>query len=131
MAGEVGLPPVLPPLSTASIDFGGTLGQSKKPALQNAVREMETLFLSLLLKEMRQSQDSEEGGLFAGDTADVYGGLFDLYMGQHLANAGGIGLSTVWLKQIEQSQQSERIRDESPPDRAGHADPGLPQTPSP
>jgi len=46
----------------------------------------------MLIKEMRQTDD-EEGGLFPGDSGDVQGGLFDLFMSRHLANAGGIGLA--------------------------------------
>lgn len=54
-------------------------------------RQVESLFVSLLLKEMRQSGSSE--GLFPGDSSDTLGGLFDLYLGQFITESGGIGLS--------------------------------------
>ena len=53
-------------------------------------RQVEGLFASLLLKEMRG--DGGEGGLFGGDSSDVLGGMFDQYMGQAIADAGGLGL---------------------------------------
>ena len=53
--------------------------------------EFESVFISLLLKEMRQTLN--EDGFFAGDQSDVYGGIFDLFMGQHLAQSGGLGIS--------------------------------------
>lgn len=53
-------------------------------------RQVEGLFASLLLKEMRGN--GSEGGLFGGDSSDVLGGMFDQYMGQAIADAGGLGL---------------------------------------
>jgi len=52
--------------------------------------EFEGLFMSLVLKEMRKTVPG--GGLFGGDASDTYGGMFDLFMGQHLARSGGIGI---------------------------------------
>ena len=57
---------------------------------QQLADDFESLFVSLVLKEMRQTLDGE--GLFGGEASDTYGGLFDLYMGQHLAEAGGFGI---------------------------------------
>lgn len=56
-----------------------------------AAKELEGMFMSLLLKEMRQSIGSENG--FAGDPSDTIGGLFDQMMGDHLAEAGGLGIA--------------------------------------
>ena len=56
-----------------------------------AAKELEGMFMSLLLKEMRQSIGSENG--FAGDPSDTIGGLFDQMMGDHLAAAGGLGIA--------------------------------------
>ncbi len=54
-------------------------------------QEWEATMLSLLLKEMRQTLDPET--LFPGDAGDIYGGLFDFYLGRLLAASGGIGLA--------------------------------------
>lgn len=51
----------------------------------------ESLFASLLLKEMRESMN--EGGLFAGDASDTLGGLFDMYMGEQIGQSGGLGVA--------------------------------------
>jgi hypothetical protein len=61
-------------------------GDDRKQA--ETARGFEATLLGQLIKEMRTSDDPE-GGLFPGDTGDVYGGLFDLYLGQYLADAGG------------------------------------------
>jgi flagellar protein FlgJ len=67
-----------------------------------AAKEMEATFLALLLKQMRESLDTEEGGgLFPGDTGDVQGGLFDLFMSRHLAEAGGVGMALALANQLQ------------------------------
>jgi flagellar protein FlgJ len=70
--------------------------------LVDAAKEMEATFLSMLLKEMRQTLDQEEGGgLFPGDSGDVQGGLFDLYMSKHLADSGGVGMAAALIQQMQ------------------------------
>lgn len=63
-------------------------------ALKSAGRDFESVFFSLILKEMRTSMDdSGEGGLFAGDKSDTLGGMFDLFMSQHLASSNSLGIA--------------------------------------
>jgi peptidoglycan hydrolase FlgJ len=66
--------------------------------MEETAKQFEAVFLSLLLKEMRESVGPD--GLFAGDAGDVQGGLFDLYLGQHLADAGGIGLAATLTRHL-------------------------------
>lgn len=90
--------PASPPwaFSTAPIPTSPESGATfhrPDPRLAETAKELEATFLSLLLKEMRQTLDEDGGGLFPGDTGDVQGGLFDLYLGKHLADAGGVGMA--------------------------------------
>ncbi len=55
-----------------------------------AYEQLEAVFMSMLIKEMRTS--GMEEGLFAGDAADTFGGMFDSFMGDKLAEFGGIGI---------------------------------------
>jgi len=59
----------------------------------------ESMFLSQLVKEMRQTLDPHT--MFGEDGGDVQGGLFDFYMGQHLAQSGGIGIGAMLKRQLE------------------------------
>jgi flagellar protein FlgJ len=77
-------------------------------------RDLEANFLSMLLKEMRQTFEPD-GGLFPGDTGDVQGGLFDLFMGQHLAAAGGFGLAAALDRQLRTPSHA----DHRPPPAGG------------
>ena len=54
--------------------------------------EFESVFVSLLLKEMRNTLDQGEGGLFGSEQSDTFGGMFDLFMGQHIASASSLGI---------------------------------------
>src|SRR5579871_1971784 len=91
----------------SNLDFDASLVNGSRPTLKSAASEMETMFLSMLLKQMRQSNDSEEGGMFPGDNGDIYGGLFDFYMSKHLAEAGGFGLGSSLTSQLEARQPKE------------------------
>lgn len=95
-----------PPITVQPTDLAGTtLQQGGNRAPDVMAKEFEAMFLSLLLKEMRQSLES--GGLFPGDTGDVQGGLFDLFMSNHLADAGGVGMAAAILKQIQLDKNAD------------------------
>ncbi|MBP3956824.1 rod-binding protein [Gemmata sp. G18] len=82
--------------------YGATVQSKEEARLKNMAGEMEATFLSMLLKEMRQTLDPDEGGgMFPGDSGDVQGGLFDLYLGRHLADGGGIGLAATLVRQMQ------------------------------
>ena len=79
----------LPPLSGAHHSAHSEFVQTGSRG-QGVSEQFESLFTSLLLKQMRESMS--EDGLFGGDQGDVLGGLFDLTLGQHIAAAGGLGI---------------------------------------
>ena len=68
------------------------------PGSEDVGQQFESLFVSMLLKEMRAT--SSEDGMFAGDSADVYGGLFDTFLGQHVASQGALGIADMINRQI-------------------------------
>lgn len=90
-------------MNSISNAVAAALPMASSPQLQQAVsekldstekagevgKEFESLFLSLMLKEMRSSLD---GGMFQGDGSDVYGGLFDMMMGQSMASSSPLGI---------------------------------------
>ena len=64
---------------------------SRADQLDHLSSELESVFISTLLKQMRQSMGGES--FFPGDKSDTLGGLFDMHMSQFIAENGGIGLS--------------------------------------
>jgi len=84
------LPPnPIPP----EVVFNGDLDQlaSRDDAdIKDVASRFEGLFVSMLLKTMRETMTS--GELFGGDTADIWGGVFDQCLGDEMAKSGGLGL---------------------------------------
>lgn len=74
----------------------------KNAAIEDAASEFESVFLSLMLKEMRNTLDSDEGGLFGGDGSDTYGGMFDMFMGQHLSESRPLGIGDAIKTHLEE-----------------------------
>ena len=64
-------------------------------------KDFESVFASMMLKEMRKSL--EPGSLFGDDSSDVYGGMFDQFMGQHMSESGGLGLASMIRQALEKS----------------------------
>lgn len=65
--------------------------QSNQALSKEMAQEFESLMLSQLIKQMRQSSGGE--GLFPGDKSDTYGGMFDMMMASHLTENGGFGFA--------------------------------------
>jgi flagellar protein FlgJ len=66
----------------------------------------ESVFLSMLVKEMRQTLDPDT--LFGSDQGDVLGGLFDQFMGEHLAPAGSLGIAALVRQQLTPKHTHEQ-----------------------
>ena len=99
------------PVGTIGLDVENLAAQAKLGkgnSVDTVATNFESMFLSLLMKEMRQTL--EPGGLFAQDNSDVYGGLFDLYLGQHLAQTGGMGVAKMVKAQLERQKINEDER---------------------
>lgn len=109
-------PVVLPesPTLTALADVG-QLAKSVTP--QDAAKvagDFESLFASLMLKEMRKTLEPDT--LFGHDSSDVYGGLFDLFLGQQVAQTGGIGIARMVREALARNREPQS-------DRTSHQEP--------
>jgi len=102
----VPLPPTAAPIR---LKTGATVSASAPDPIAATAKDFEATFLSLLLKEMRQTLDPDGGGLFAGDTGDIQGGLFDLFLSKHLADAGGIGLAPAIEHQLRNAKNARPV----------------------
>ena len=99
--GSTSVPPFL--IEPSADSLASRLGSGGAGSIDKVAKDFEGLFVSLVLKEMRQTL--EPGSLFGGDTADLYGGLFDLFLGKHLVDAGGFGVAKM-VKQYLNHQQT-------------------------
>jgi Rod binding domain-containing protein len=94
--------PVMVPSSGLDPESLATqLRSDRRPSVDAAATGFESMFLAMILKEMRQTL--EGGSFFGEDNADVYGGLFDQYLGDHLAKAGRLGIAAMVKGQYERA----------------------------
>jgi flagellar protein FlgJ len=68
-------------------------------SIERVAAEFESLFVSLVLKEMRQTLDP--GTLFGSDQSDVYGGMFDNSLSKHIVDCGGFGVADMVRKNLQ------------------------------
>ena len=69
------------------------------PRLQAACAEMESLFLSHLLKEMRATVEKSDF-ISGGQAEEIFTSLLDVEISKKMSAAGGIGLSAILLEQL-------------------------------
>jgi Rod binding domain-containing protein len=70
--------------------------------IHTVAQGFESMFASLLVKQMRQTLEPDT--MFGKDNGDVLGGLFDHFMGQHLAQTGGLGIGAFVTKHMPQAR---------------------------
>ncbi|MEZ6064749.1 MAG: rod-binding protein [Planctomycetaceae bacterium] len=79
-------------------------GDGSTPLTPKVAREFESVFLAMVLKELRQTASGE--GLFPGDNSDTLGGLFDMQLAGHLSEHGGFGLAEMLSRYVSHSTPS-------------------------
>lgn len=105
---STGASALLPTLQNVST----TGAEATEQRMEKVGEELEGVFVSMLVKEMRNSL---EDGLFGQEGSDTYGGMFDMFIGQHLADTKPLGISDVLLNQYRQIQKSaEDLSDSNP-----------------
>ncbi len=67
--------------------------------LQAACQDMESLFLSYLLKEMRATVN-KSGFISGGKGEEIFTSLLDVELSKKMSSAGGIGLAPILLQQL-------------------------------
>jgi len=65
------------------------LKEVQNTKLEDAALQFEELFVSTLLKQMRETL---EEGIFSGESSDSLGAIFDMFMGKHLAASKLLGI---------------------------------------
>ena len=84
-------PPIMPTLPGASVN--------PKASPKDAGKAFESIFASVLIKQMRQTLNKDQG-LFGHDPSDVLGGLFDHFMSQHITQKGSLGIAAMIEKHL-------------------------------
>jgi flagellar protein FlgJ len=77
-------------------------------ALKEVAQQFESIFINMLLKNMRSTNEAIGSGLFSSAQTKQYQDMMDSQMSQSLSSTGGIGLSDALIRQY-QTQQQGRI----------------------
>ena len=86
-----------PPAAPLPASLGSTPNLNASP--EAVGRQFESMFASMLIKQMRQSLDGES--MFGKDPGDIVGGMFDQFLGDHVGRSGGLGISHMIRTQLE------------------------------
>jgi Rod binding domain-containing protein len=104
---------VFAPLSGLAMTPGQQFARSAAPKsnrdsrqVEQVAQGLESTFFAMLCKEMRDTL--EPGTLFGEDQGDVFGGLFDQFMGEHLAQGGPLGIAAMVRKQLTAQSPHEQ-----------------------
>jgi flagellar protein FlgJ len=88
------------------LQFGATFRTAKNftagdsnPQIRDVCREMESLFINYLFKEMRATID-KSGFISGGRAEEIFTSLQDVELARKISAAGGIGLSKILLQQL-------------------------------
>ena len=87
------------------------------PKLRAACAEMESLFISHLIKEMRATVE-KSGFIDGGQAEEIFTSLLDVEISKKMSMVGGIGLSAILLEQLgakatrKNTLSSQRIEDD-------------------
>lgn len=110
------VPMMLPPGGLLE-DPQALAAQTSAGRAQAVAQGFESMFASLMLKQMRQSLDSDT--MFGKDTGDVIGGLFDHFLGQHLARSGAFGIGAMVNRYLSQSRGNHERAPRNPTSHHG------------
>ncbi|HYG59207.1 MAG TPA: rod-binding protein [Symbiobacteriaceae bacterium] len=75
--------------------------------LREAAEQMESVFVEMLLKQMRQS-NTALGGEKPGFARSTYESWQDQHQSRSIAGAGGLGLAKILYQQLQQGTSPKR-----------------------
>lgn len=82
---------------------GGAAHIDKKSKLYEQCQEFESIFVKMMLKEMRNSVDKSDSLLSGGWAEDIYSDMLDDEYSKSMAKTAGFGLSDQLYKQLAQA----------------------------
>lgn len=75
-------------------------------ALKQVAQEFESIFINMMLKNMRASNDAIGADLFSSNESKQYREMLDSQMAQSLSKSGGIGISEALIRQLQSQGMS-------------------------
>lgn len=89
-------------------EFKGEVGSGQgdgQKQLEVVASQLESVFLKMMLKSMRDAQQSFESDMFSSNGGDAYQDMYDNQLSLSLSNMKTIGLKEVIMSQLEGSHK--------------------------
>lgn len=83
-----------------------TRDQSDKN-IEVVAKQMESVFLQMVVKSMRDANKAFESDMFSGQSTDFYNDMYDQQITLSLSQGEGIGLAKVIASQLKMSQAKQ------------------------
>ncbi len=88
-------------------------GDDEHAALQASARQMEGIFLNMMLQSMRQANSMfTEGSMFESKESQFYQGMYDKQLVSNIANGNGIGLADIIVNQLASKNSMPALPDQ-------------------
>lgn len=107
-------PTKLPDPAANYLDFSGFQKLKKdsragdQAALQATAKQLESVFLNMMLKSMRSANSAfAEGNYLNSRDGEMYQDMYDHQLSLNMANGNGIGLATMIVNQMSRLQQGK------------------------
>lgn len=97
-------------------------GENREQNLDRVAQQFESLFIGMMLKQMRQANDSMGGSLLDSKQSQHYRDMYDQQISLHLAERGGLGLAPAIKRQLG-GQAPVSVRERSQADYLAHPTP--------
>lgn len=88
------------------VQKGGTASSEKNKELMEACQQFESLFLNILLKQMRKTVP-DSGFVSRSMERDIYESMFDEIIAQKMASTDGFGLAEMVYRQLVQKNENK------------------------
>ncbi|KJZ14660.1 flagellar rod assembly protein FlgJ [Marinomonas sp. S3726] len=75
--------------------------QDPEAALKKVAQEFESIFINMMLKNMRQANETIGSDLFSSNESKQYQEMLDSQMAQSLSKAGGMGIADALIRQFQ------------------------------
>lgn len=78
-------------------------GNQDPEAIKVAAQQFESMFISMVLKSMREANASMKSEMFSNETQDFYQDMYDHQLSSKLSENNGVGLSEILIKQLSKN----------------------------
>ncbi|WP_438461820.1 flagellar assembly peptidoglycan hydrolase FlgJ [Marinomonas sp. PE14-40] len=75
--------------------------QDPEAALKKVAQEFESIFINMMLKNMRQANETIGSDLFSSNESKQYQEMLDSQMAQSMSKAGGMGIADALIRQFQ------------------------------